>query len=134
MAQQEAVAKLSAMDAGAGVGAVAQVLGARSPSSARRSSKDDVLFARGWCWPTEGDATARARDRRRYMVEGKLIPKPLAWSQVRDAFAPAAPLPVKAAYDKMGRSPTRRVQARTDAQGPARRARVGSSRSWKDRT
>ena len=85
--------------------------------------KDDVLFQRGWCWPTEGDAAALL-ETSKYMVEGKLIPKPLAWSQVRDAFA-LRPRRCKAAYDKMGRKPdTRRVPGQ-GREGPARRTRVG---------
>jgi hypothetical protein len=37
-------------------------------------------------------------------VDGKLITKPLAWAQVKTAFALTAPLD-KAAYDKTGRVP-----------------------------
>ena len=66
--------------------------------------KDDVLFQRGWCWPTEGDAAALL-ETSKYMVEGKLIPKPLAWSQVQGAFALASPCRCKAAWEKMGRKP-----------------------------
>jgi hypothetical protein len=69
--------------------------------------KDDVLFQRGWVWPTEGDAAALL-ETSKYMVEGKMIPKPLAWSQVQGAFALAS-VPVKAAWEKMGRSPHRRL-------------------------
>ena len=35
-----------------------------------------MLFQRGWCWPTEGDALALL-ETSKFMVEGKLIPKPL---------------------------------------------------------
>jgi len=64
---------------------------------------DEVLFKRGWCWPTEGDALALL-ETSKFMVEGRMIPKPLAWPQVRDGFALAAPT-VRAAYDKSGRKP-----------------------------
>ena len=123
MAQQDAVAKLSAMDTG-GVSDLAQeILGARSQARLARWSSDDVLFARGWCWPTEGDATA-VLEISKFMVEGKLIPKPLAWSQVRDAFAPAAGV-LREAYEKTGSKPDAAAFAAIERQGPARLAGVG---------
>jgi hypothetical protein len=65
--------------------------------------RDEVLFARGWCWPTEGDARA-VHETSKFMVEGKMIPKPLEWAQVKNAFALTAP-PVREAYEKSGRKP-----------------------------
>ena len=64
---------------------------------------DEVLFKRGWIWPTEGDAAAilQISD---FMVEGKQIPSPLTWEQVTGAFAKAAPLLVSA-YEATGRVP-----------------------------
>jgi len=37
-----------------------------------------VLFKRGWCWPTKASAAALL-ETSKYMVDGKLIQKPLAW-------------------------------------------------------
>jgi ABC-type nitrate/sulfonate/bicarbonate transport system substrate-binding protein len=101
-AQQDAVAKLSTMDAGK-VSELARKYWELPPDLGAKVVEDDVLFKRGWCWPTEGDAVALL-ETSKYMVEGRLIPKPLAWSQVKGAFAQAAPA-VKAAYDKSGRKP-----------------------------
>ena len=113
LAQQDAVAKLSAMDAGQVSELVAQVLGAR-PEARRQVVKDDVLFARGWCWPTEGDAAALL-ETSKYMVDGKMIPKPLAWAQVRDAFALAAPARAGGVRQERAASPTRPRSTRKDA-------------------
>jgi ABC-type nitrate/sulfonate/bicarbonate transport system substrate-binding protein len=101
-AQQDAIAKLSGMDPGQ-VSELSRKYWELPPDLGSKVVKDEVLFARGWCWPTEGDARALL-ETSKYMVEGRMIPKPLAWSQVRDAFATAAPA-VKAAYDKSGRKP-----------------------------
>jgi ABC-type nitrate/sulfonate/bicarbonate transport system substrate-binding protein len=101
-AQQEAIAKLSTMDPGQ-VSELARKYWELPPELGSKVVKDEVLFQRGWCWPTEGDARALL-ETSKYMVEGRMIPKPLGWSQVRDAFATAAPA-VRAAYDKSGRKP-----------------------------
>ena len=87
--------------------------------------KDDVLFARGWCWPTEGDATALL-ETSKFMVDGKLIPKPLAWSQVRDAFALTAPTAARGVRQERTQAGRRAFNA-SERQGPARRAGVGAA-------
>ena len=73
------------------------------PELGAKVVEDDVLFKRGWCWPTEGDAAALL-ETSKSMVDGKLITKPLSWEQVKGAFALAAPLD-KAAYEKTGHVP-----------------------------
>jgi hypothetical protein len=89
-AQQDAVAKLSGMDPGPGLRARAQVLGAaararREVVKGRRAVRARLVLARP-------KATHRAaRDVGSTWSEGKMIPKPLEWKQVRDAFALAAP-------------------------------------------
>jgi len=102
MAQQDAVAKLSKEDPGK-VSELARKYWELPPELGAKVVEDDVLFKRGWCWPTEGDAAALL-ETSKSMVDGKLITKPLAWDQVKDAFALAAPLD-KAAYEKTGRVP-----------------------------
>ena len=57
MAQQDAVAKLSAMRPGQ-VSELSKKYWELPPELGAKVVSDDVLFARGWCWPTEGDATA----------------------------------------------------------------------------
>ena len=101
-AQQDAVAKLSKMDPGK-VSELARKYWELPPELGSKVVEDDVLFKRGWCWPTEGDAVALL-ETSKSMVDGKLITKPLAWDQVKGAFAPAAPLD-KAAWEKSGRVP-----------------------------
>jgi len=130
MAQQDAVAKLSAMEAGA-VSELARKYWELDPKLGALVVKDDVLFQRGWCWPTEGDAAALL-ETSKYMVEGKLIPKPLAWSQVRDAFALASPA-VKAAWEKTGRKPDTPAFEAKDAKD-LRGAPAWDLARWKDRT
>ena len=101
-AQQEAVAVLSKMDAGK-VSQLAVKYWELPPELGAKVVEDDVLFKRGWCWPTEGDAAALL-ETSKSMVDGKLITKPLTWGEVKGAFATAA-APVKVAYDKTGSKP-----------------------------
>jgi hypothetical protein len=102
LAQQDAVAKLSAMNPGQ-VSELSRKYWELDPKLGAQVVTDDVLFARGWCWPTEGDATA-ILEISKFMVEGRLIPKPLVWSAVRDSFAPVT-AQLREAYEKSGRKP-----------------------------
>src|SRR6478609_5699030 len=129
-AQQDAVAKLSGMDPGQ-VSELARKYWELPPELGAKVVKDDVLFARGWCWPTEGDALALL-ETSKYMVEGKMIPKPLEWKQVRDAFALAAPT-VRVAYDKTGRKPDAAQFNAKDAKD-LRGAPVWDVAQWRERT
>jgi len=129
-AQQDAVARLSGMDPGQ-VSELARKYWELPPELGAKVVKDDVLFARGWCWPTEGDALALL-ETSKYMVEGKMIPKPLEWKQVRDAFALAAPT-VRVAYDKTGRKPDAAQFNAKDAKD-LRGAPVWDNAQWRERT
>jgi ABC-type nitrate/sulfonate/bicarbonate transport system substrate-binding protein len=102
LAQQDAIAKLSGMDPGQ-VSELARKYWELPPNLGAQVVKDEVLFARGWCWPTEGDAQA-VFETSKFMVEGKMIPKPLEWAQVKKAFALTAQ-PMRDAYEKSGRKP-----------------------------
>lgn len=101
-AQQDAVAKLTPMDHGQ-VSQLAVKYWELPPALGAKVVDDDVLFQRGWIWPTEGDATALL-ETSKSMVDGKLITKPLSWAQVKAGFAGAAPL-AKTAYEKTGSHP-----------------------------
>src|SRR4051812_32570027 len=68
-----------------------------------RVVEDEVMFKRGWIWPTEGDAAAITQISN-FMVEGRLIPKPLRWDQVKAAFSKAVPL-LQKAYEATGKVP-----------------------------
>jgi ABC-type nitrate/sulfonate/bicarbonate transport system substrate-binding protein len=130
MAQQEAVAKLTATNPGDVSELISKYWGLPKDQGAE-VVKDEVLFKRGWCWTTEGDAAA-ILEVSKFMVEGKLIEKPLAWSQVRDALRLAAPLQQEA-WEKSGRKPEAAAFAATDTQD-LRGLPVWQLDQWKDRT
>src|SRR5678816_4215279 len=112
LAQQEAVDKLKGMDPGQ-VSELSRKYWELDPALGAKVVRDEVLFERGWVWPTEGDALALL-ETSKFMVEGRMIPKPLEWEQVRDAFAASAPA-VRAAYDKSGRVPDQKQFDAKDA-------------------
>jgi ABC-type nitrate/sulfonate/bicarbonate transport system substrate-binding protein len=130
MAQQDAVAKLSKMEPGK-VSELARKYWELPPELGSKVVQDDVLFKRGWCWPTEGDAVALL-ETSKSMVDGKLIPKPLTWAQVKGAFAETAPLD-KAAWEKTGRVPDAAAFSDKNAQD-LRGAPVWDMQAWGERT
>jgi ABC-type nitrate/sulfonate/bicarbonate transport system substrate-binding protein len=130
LAQQDAVAKLSATRPGE-VSELARKYWELAPELGAKVVEDDVLFKRGWCWPTEGDAAALL-ETSKYMVDGKLITKPLTWAQVKGAFAQMAPL-AKAAYEKSGRKPDASGFGDKNAQD-LRGAPVWEAQAWAERT
>ena len=130
LAQQEAVAKLSATDP-AQVSEMARKYWELPPELGSQVVKDEVLFARGWCWPTEGDAAA-VLETSKFMVEGKMIPKPLDWAALKGAFALTAQ-PVREAYEKSGRKPDIAAFTASDAKDQ-RGLPVWEIARWRDRT
>ena len=129
-AQQEAVAALSAMDAGA-VSQLVKEYWKLDPVQGAKVVKDDVLFTRGWSWPTENDARA-VLESSKFMVENKVIEKALNWAQVKGAFERTAPL-VKQAYDKLGAKPAAAEFLRTDT-ADLRGRPVWEMDKWAERT
>jgi ABC-type nitrate/sulfonate/bicarbonate transport system substrate-binding protein len=111
MAQQESVAALTAMDAGA-VSQLVKDYWKLDAEQGAKVVKDDVLFSRGWSWPTENDALA-VLESSKYMVANKVIDAPLNWAQVKGAFQRTAPL-VKQAYERLGSKPGAAEFTRTD--------------------
>jgi ABC-type nitrate/sulfonate/bicarbonate transport system substrate-binding protein len=111
VAQQEAVSALSAMDAGA-VSQLVKDYWKLDAEQGAKVVKDDVLFSRGWSWPTEADARA-VLETSKFMAENKVIPKALEWAKIKDAFARTAPL-TKQAYDKLGAKPASNEFIRKD--------------------
>jgi ABC-type nitrate/sulfonate/bicarbonate transport system substrate-binding protein len=130
VAQQEAVAALSAMDAGA-VSQLVKDYWKLDATQGAKVVKDDVLFARGWSWPTENDARA-VLETSKFMADNKVIDAPLQWSQVKGAFARTAPL-VKQAFDKLGAKPTASEFTRTDV-ADLRGRPVWEINQWADRS
>jgi ABC-type nitrate/sulfonate/bicarbonate transport system substrate-binding protein len=112
IAQQEAVAALSAMSPGA-VSQLVKEYWKLDATQGAKVVKDDLLFARGWSWPTENDARA-VLETSKYLVDNKVIDKPLSWTQVKSSFERTAPL-VKDAYERMGSKPAAAEFTRTDA-------------------
>lgn len=102
VASQRAVAELSKEKPGE-VSTLVQKYWGLDPALGGKVVEDEVLFQRGWAWPTEGDAAAITQISQ-FMVEGKLIPRPLAWDKVKSAFGKAAPL-LQKAYDATGKVP-----------------------------
>lgn len=74
-----------------------------APALGAKVVGDEVLFQRGWIWPTEGDAAAVSQISQ-FMVAGKMIPEALSWDQVKAAFGKAAPL-LQKAYEGTGKVP-----------------------------
>ncbi|TFY98819.1 ABC transporter substrate-binding protein [Ramlibacter rhizophilus] len=130
VAQQEAVAALTAMDP-AMVSQLVKEYWKLDPENGAKVVKDDVLFVRGWSWPTEADARA-VLETSKFMADNKVIPKPLQWQQVKDAFARTAPL-VKQAYDTLGNKPAAIEFQRTDV-ADLRGKPVWELNQWGDRT
>ena len=130
MAQQEAVAALTAMESGA-VSQLVKDYWKLDPVAGGKVVKDDVLFARGWSWPTENDALA-VLETSKYLVDNKVIPQPLAWSQVKGAFERTAPL-VRQAYDRLGSKPAAAEFLRTDT-ADLRGRPVWDMKQWAERS
>ena len=111
VAMQDAVTALAATDAGQ-VSQLVKDYWKLDPVAGAKVVKDDVLYTRGWDWPTENDARA-VLEASKYMVANKVIEKPLNWKQVKDAFSRTAPL-IKQAYDISGKKPAEAEFMRTD--------------------
>lgn len=129
-AQQNAVATLSGMNPGE-VSQLSRKYWELEPALGAKVVGDEVLFQRGWVWPTEGDALALL-ETSKFMVEGRMIPKPLEWPQVRDAFTLAAPA-VRASYEKSGRKPDAAAFDAKDAKD-LRGAPVWEIQRWRERS
>lgn len=102
VAQQQAVEKLIAMDP-TEVSQLVVDYWELPPEQGAKVIEDEVVFIRGWVWPTEGDASA-VLETSKFMVEGEIIEEPLTWQQVRDNMAKVAPL-LKEAYERAGSYP-----------------------------
>jgi len=129
LAQQQAVEALGKMEKG-GVSELVKKYWDLPPAQGAKVVEDEVLFKRGWCWPTEGDAAA-ILEISKYMVAGKIIEKPLSWAQVKGAFEPTAAL-VKEAYEKSGAHPPAAAFEAPDAADLRGKPSWELSR-WKDR-
>jgi ABC-type nitrate/sulfonate/bicarbonate transport system substrate-binding protein len=112
MAQEEAVVALTAMDPGK-VSQLVKDYWKLDAEQGAKAVKDEVLFIRGWSWATESDARA-VLETSKYLVDSKVIEKPLTWEQVKAAFERTAPI-AKQAYERLGSKPSAAEFTRTDA-------------------
>ncbi|MBU6498297.1 MAG: ABC transporter substrate-binding protein [Rhodospirillales bacterium] len=126
IAQQDAVTALAAMQPGPVSQLVKQYWKLDSEDGGKVVT-DDVLYHRGWAWPTESDARA-VLVTSKYLTASKMIDKPLDWAQVKEAFARTAPL-LKQAYDHFGDKPPAVEFVRTNA-GDLRGLPVWNMDQW----
>jgi ABC-type nitrate/sulfonate/bicarbonate transport system substrate-binding protein len=130
IAQQQALEALSALK---NPGAVADSVKKYWQLPAAEGAKvvnDDVLFLRGWSWPTEADASA-VLEVSKYLVDTKAIEQPLSWAQVKGAFERTAPL-AKQAYEHLGARPAAAEFVRKDT-SDLRGLPVWQSAAWSER-
>ncbi|MBV8091720.1 MAG: ABC transporter substrate-binding protein [Acetobacteraceae bacterium] len=111
IAQEEAVAALKAMQPGP-VSQLVRQYWNLNPEQGAKVINDDVLYIRGWAWPTENDARA-VLEVSKFLVDSRIIEQPLTWEQVKAAFTRTAPL-IKQAYERMGSKPPASEFTRTD--------------------
>lgn len=130
MALQDSVAALSAMEPGA-VSQLVKEFWKLEPADGAKVVRDDVLFARGWDWPTENDARA-VLETSKFLIDNRIIEQALSWNQVKGAFARTAPL-VREAYERMGSKPDAAEFMRTDT-SDLRGRPVWEMDRWADRT
>lgn len=113
VAQQQAVEAMSTMDP-AEISQLVEEYWELPPELGAKVVQDEVLFIRGWIWPTEGDARA-VLETSKFMVSGGLIEEPLTRQQVRGNMAKAAPL-LEEAYERTDQNIPRDEFLGTDAQ------------------
>ena len=130
IAQQEAIAALTAMDPGA-VSQLVKAYWKLPPDQGAQVVKDELLFKRGWAWPTEGDARAILVTSK-FMADSKQIDAALSWDQVKHAFAKTAPV-VQDAWKRMGATPNDAVFTATGA-SDLRGAPVWEMNQWKEQS
>ncbi|MEO1017527.1 MAG: ABC transporter substrate-binding protein [Pseudomonadota bacterium] len=129
-AQQQAVEELSAMPA-EDVSQLVLDYWQLPPELGAEVVKDEVLFIRGWVWPTEADANALLAVSK-FMVEGGMIEEALTWEQVKDAMRPAAAL-MEEAWELTGKVPAEEEFTAPDT-SDARGLPVWEIDNWKDRS
>ena len=86
-----------------------------------------MLFTRGWCWPTEGDATALL-ETSKYMVEGKTDPEAAGVDPGARRVRAGGARGASAAYDKSGRKPDAAAFEAKDAKD------LRGAPAWDDRS
>lgn len=101
-AEQDAVNKEAALGPGPTSQLVKQYWKLNSTLGGR-VVKQDLMFVRGWVWPTQGDYYALVAVSKN-LVGAQAISQPLTWQQVENNAKETAPI-LKAAYKAMGSTP-----------------------------
>ncbi len=128
-AQQQAVEELSARSPEE-IAEIAEEYWKLPPEQGAKVVEDEVLFIRGWVWPTEGDASALL-EISKFMVAGGLIEEPLEWQQVKDAFSKGVDLQ-KRAWEQAGMVPPVEAFQASETQD-IRGLPVWQMEQWQDR-
>lgn len=130
MAQQQSIDALMKISPG-DVSQLVKRYWKLDPSDGAKVVGDELLFRRGWAWPTEGDAWALVAVSK-FMVESKMISEPLTWAAVKRAFTKTAPL-MQDAYNRLGKQPpeaTFIAKNAPDLRGPP----AWEMNQWRDRS
>jgi ABC-type nitrate/sulfonate/bicarbonate transport system substrate-binding protein len=128
-AQQQAVEELTEKSPEE-IAEIAQEYWNLPPEQGAKVVNDEVLFIRGWVWPTEGDASALLAISK-FMVAGGLIEEPLTWEQVQAAFEKGADLQERA-WEMSGKTPSMDAFEAKDTQD-IRGLPVWQMEQWQDR-
>jgi hypothetical protein len=102
LAQLRAITELKAMDHGQ-VSQVVEKYWHLTPDLGKQVIDGDILFVRGWAWPSESDARSLIQ-MSSFMADTKQIDAPLTWDQLTASLRKVAPL-LKQAYDQAGFPP-----------------------------
>lgn len=89
------------------------------PERATNMVEDDLIWRRGWVFPTEGDVTMMWRQTQLVIDAGVIKPRePFTWDKLKATFAGGA-APVRGAWEKLGRQPSEAelTDTRSDLRG-----------------
>ena len=84
MAQEKAIKELGEMKPGE-VSDTVKEYWELEPDLGKQIIEDELLFIRGWSWPTEGDAQSMV-ETSNFMAETDLIDEPLSAEEIKDNF------------------------------------------------
>jgi ABC-type nitrate/sulfonate/bicarbonate transport system substrate-binding protein len=99
LAQLRAITELNKMDHGQ-VSQLVQKYWQLPPDLGKQVIDGDLLFVRGWAWPTESDARSLIQ-MSSFMADTQQIDAPLTWDSLSASLNKVAPL-LKRAYDMAG--------------------------------
>lgn len=102
MAQEKAIEELDEMDPGE-ISQTVKEYWELEADLGKQIIEDELLFLRGWSWPTEGDAQSMI-ETSKFMAEAELIDSPLAKEDVLDNFERVSNI-LEKAYGEMDKKP-----------------------------